>query len=414
MYGRYKAACFNNKKKFGLYVLISLLCLELLVIAISNLHIESAYSFNSSLKPGTDSEQIAVGKNKDGSLVVFSVDPSNNLYYKLQLAPGSTQWGDWVNLGTDSKQIAVGNDKSGNLMLFSISPSNNLYYKYQLASSNGNGNWSSWVELGSGSKQIAVGNDKSGNLMLFSISPSNNLYYKSQLASSTSGGSGNWSNWIGSIGGDNKQIAVGNDKSGNLVVFSVDLHNNLYYKHQLASSNSSLSNWTKLGGGNNQTAIGNDKSGNLVVFSVDPSNNLYYKSQLASSNGNGNWSSWVKLGSGSKQIAVGNDKSGNLALFSIGLDNNLYYKSQLASSTSGGSGNWSGPTILNEVGKQIAVGNDKSGNLALFSIGLDNNLYYKHQLASSSAGGSGSWSGVFKLGSAGQDQSTTVGIPWLP
>jgi tectonin-like protein len=381
---------YTSNKKFGVYVLISILFLELL--AAINVHIEPSYSLSKNINAEGQGKQI-VNNTKYGntSLALYPIGQ---------------------DLGSESKQIAVGKNKDGSLALFSIDLDGNLYYRHQLAQDNNK--WSDWVNLGSESKQIAVGKNKDGSLALFSISPSNNLYYKYQLASSTSGGSGNWSNWIGSIGGDNKQIAVGNDKSGNLVVFSVDLHNNLYYKHQLASSNSSLSNWTKLGGGNNQTAIGNDKSGNLVVFSVDPSNNLYYKSQLASSNGNGNWSSWVKLGSGSKQIAVGNDKSGNLALFSIGLDNNLYYKSQLASSTSGGSGNWSGPTILNEVGKQIAVGNDKSGNLALFSIGLDNNLYYKHQLASSSAGGSGSWSGVFKLGSAGQDQSTTVGIPWLP
>jgi hypothetical protein len=108
MYGSYKTACFSNKKKFGLYGLISLLCLELLVIAISNLHIESVYSFNSSLKPGTDSEQIAVGKNKDGGLIVFSVDLHNNLYYKHQLASsnggGGGNWSGVFKLGSAGQE----------------------------------------------------------------------------------------------------------------------------------------------------------------------------------------------------------------------------------------------------------------------------------------------------------------------
>ena len=42
-------------------------------------------------------------------------------------------WSNWIDLGGESKQIAVGNEKDGHLIVFSISPTTNQSgYKYQL------------------------------------------------------------------------------------------------------------------------------------------------------------------------------------------------------------------------------------------------------------------------------------------
>ena len=71
-----------------------------------------------------------------------------------------------------------------------------------------NGTWSTeWIPLGGESKQIAVGNDSNGTLVVFSVGLNSNApYYKQQLPNGT------WSTeWI-PLGGESKQIAVGNDR----------------------------------------------------------------------------------------------------------------------------------------------------------------------------------------------------------
>ena len=80
--------------------------------------------------------------------------------------------------------------------------------------------------------------------------------------------------------------------------------------------------WINLGGQSRQLAVGNNEDGRLALFSIGLGDGFpYLKRELA----NGTWSKdWVNLGGQSRQLAVGNNEDGRLALFSIGRDATVY------------------------------------------------------------------------------------------
>jgi aldose sugar dehydrogenase len=286
-------------------------------------------------------KQIAVTHSQDGNLALFSLDLHNSgIYYKYQLKPHGNWSKDWIDLGPiQSKQIAVGNNKDGRLVLTSLDLNGSVSYKYQLRAGSPSGNWSNWINLGSQSKQIAVGNNKDGRLVIFTIGIKYNVpYYKYEL--NTNGI--NWNdNWIDLGPIQSKQIAVGNNKDGRLALFSIGLDDNVtYYKYQLLPNDVNWSNrWISLGLNNiiasKQIAVGNNKDGRLVIFSIsDVQSNLlnypYYKYQITpGDNWSNDWRDLVNIGT-SRQVIVSNSKDGTLVLFQISGDTNEvnYYELQ--------------------------------------------------------------------------------------
>lgn len=79
-----------------------------------------------------------------------------------------------------------------------------------------------------------------------------------------------------------------------------------------------------LEGSSKQVVAANDKSGNLVLFSIGTDDQPYYKYQFSPG---GDWSSWVALEAYSKEITVGNDRDGHLEALMIQYDNDLYRRS---------------------------------------------------------------------------------------
>ncbi len=264
-----------------------------------------------------ESKQIAVGNDRNGSLVVFSIGMVDNAIYRKHQLPNSTWSTDWIPLGGESKQIAVGNDRNGSLVVFSTGMADSMpYYKQQLP----NGTWSTdWIPLGGESKQIAVGNDRDRNLVAFSVGlNSKTPHFKHQLPNST------WStDWI-PLGGESKQIAVGNDRNGSLVVFSIGLADNaIYRKHQLPNGTWST-DWIPLGGPTKRIAIVStgDSHGPLVVSIADFDSSVYFW-YTPSININ---SSGIPLGGFSAAVSVINGKNNDPHIFSIAKDSGSVFE----------------------------------------------------------------------------------------
>jgi glucose/arabinose dehydrogenase len=392
----------HRNKRFVTYFLISILYLELLLSIQAQVKLTFALDKGSDLKStnkpvasdnitgvtshaifpfheylGGSSSQITVGNNKDGTLALFSLDMDGNLYSRQQLSPNTDNWSDWSDsLGGNNAQIAVGNNKDGSLALFAIDlTSKGVFYKKQLAPYSGN--WGNWTSLDGESKQIAVGNDQDGRLRLFSLDMDGNLYSRYQLSPN----SGNWSDWSDNLGGNNTQIAVGNNKDGRLVIFSLSNTGELNSRQQLSPNTDNWSDWSdSLGGNNAQIAVGNNKDGSLALFAIDlTSQEVFYKKQLAPNSGN--WGNWTSLDGESKQIAVGNLKDGSLMVFSIGLstDNATSYKDQLLPNSKNWANDWKELDGAFD-DKQIALGNNKDGSIAMFFLSSDDNSTYYTQL----------------------------------
>ena len=251
------------------------------------------------------------------------------LFFLLLLVSNSetvdSQSGSNILRGS-SKYITSETDKVGNLLLFSIGLNDNIpYYKYQLSH---RGNWSNWIDLGGQSNQLAIGETKNGNLVIFSLARDEKLYYKYQLSADY-----DWSSWkeiIGKI----KNINVNSDKS-NLYVYAIGADSAPHLKNVSSLTGSRNDDWAYLKGQSKNITSETDEAGNLLLFSIGLNDNTpYYKYQLSAG---GNWSDWISLEEQSKYISAGHDKNGVPILFSIGLNDNIpYYKYQLSAG-----GNWS-------------------------------------------------------------------------
>lgn len=137
----------------------------------------------------TSLSDIQVATNSDGRLEVFGLRADGELWHRWQLRPRSG-WSEWESLGGGNQLIAVGRNRDGRLEVFSVA-GDQLWHRWQVRA---NGGWSDWTTLGSavgGIRQLAVGKNWDGRLEVFARRQSGEIVHIWQDRR----GAGGWSDW---------------------------------------------------------------------------------------------------------------------------------------------------------------------------------------------------------------------------
>lgn len=297
----------------------------------------------------------AVIKNNDNTLEIF-VPTSGDVWHNWQVAPGAG-WNGWVDMGSGSSgltDIQVGEGANGDLSVFGINSSGAMYYSRETGPRAG---WSSWAELGgslSGGVKAGyvVTQNLSGRVELFAAdgSSSPQIWHAWQ----TSSGPFNASWTALTTGGatvSSPQLAVARNLSGILEVFGIGTDGHVWHSTQASAGAGPWSTWAELESGTQIAiqpgfAVGQNDSGDLVVYGVSgtgSSAQVYYNAQ--SSPGGSYASSWTEIAmpsgdyAGSNQIVVSSTADGRMQLFTTGSNGDVWTNWQTAA---GGSGNWNG------------------------------------------------------------------------
>src|SRR3954454_22565973 len=139
-----------------------------------------------------------VGRNADGRQEMFAIGDDNALWQKWQVAPNGG-WSDWKTLSTPSRsvflteQLTVGRNKDGRQEVYAHGSDGNIWQIPQAAP---NGGWSDWRTLGKPaagirpSDRMTVGSNKDGRQELFVMGGDLALWHTWQVTPNAG-----WSDW---------------------------------------------------------------------------------------------------------------------------------------------------------------------------------------------------------------------------
>ncbi len=299
----------------------------------------------------------AVVKNHDNTLEIF-VPTSGDVYHNWQVAPAGG-WNGWVDMGSGSSgltDIQVGQGAGGELSVFGINSSGGLYYSSETGPRAG---WSTWAELGgslSGGVKpgYVVTQNLSGRVEVFAAdgSAGPQIWHTWQTISGPYTTSWSVLTTAGATV-SSPQLAVARNLSGTLEVFGIGTDGKVWHSSQASAGAGPWSTWSELESGTQIAiqpgfAVGQNDSGDLVVYGVSgtgSSAQVYYNAQ--SSPGGSYSSTWTEIAmpsgdyAGSDQIVVSSTADGRMQIFTTGNNGDVWTNWQTAA---GGSGSWNGWT----------------------------------------------------------------------
>jgi acylphosphatase len=226
------------------------------------------------------------------------------------------------------------------------------------------GGWSGWSRLGGDARQIVVGQNGDGRLEVFAIGRED--YALHHIWQQPEGG---WSQWR-SLGGGVVQIVVGRNRDGRLEVFGIGAGWQVYHIWQQRTGGWSA--WTPMGGGALQLAIAQNTDGRMELFAVGGDQAVHHIWQVTP---NGTWGDWSSLGGGAARIAVGRNRDGRLEVFVVGTDAAVHHTFQWFTPT--GWSNWE--SMGGGFISTIAAGQNADGRLNVFVITWANTVFHKMQ-----------------------------------
>jgi hypothetical protein len=340
-------------------------------------------------------------------------------------------WFGPISLGGTAKQIVVASNVDGRLEIFYIRTDNNLCHRFQLAL-----NALFWSEESvlaeTHVEQIAVGANKDGRLEIFYTDSHNNLFHncQPQAANIATDPTTLTLPWVGQHGFGGitaKQIAVAGNADGRLELFYPDEHNNLFHIWQnsvpvvgIGQPSQLLTNWSQpasLNQTGKQVSAGRNLDDCLELFFTDKSDDLMHAWQLtpatvANPNTFNGPVSFPK--DSAQQIAVGQNSSGQLEIFYVGTNNDLYRIWQtnvpvLPGTPETIASSWAAKEtrIEKTSARQVTAVADVNGALNIFYVGLENKLHFNQQTTPPGLGANGApdtWAGESSLASNGVKQ----------
>lgn len=172
----------------------------------------------SALDEGISLQSIAVGKNADGRIEVFGRKAEDNTLWHVWQTDFNGGWSQWGSLG-DIKlikdkyldTIAVSKNADGRLEVFTIDENLSVKSNWQTAP---NGTWSGWGDVNLKCSRLFVGRNSNGCQELFANNDDNGGWHMLQTAPNNG-----WSQWE-SMEGSLNLFGVGNDVAGNLIVIN--------------------------------------------------------------------------------------------------------------------------------------------------------------------------------------------------
>lgn len=313
-----------------------------------------------------------------GSMQAYAGDGSGNVWVNWQqrgkgslIAPANWQsnWSEFTMNGVHSTGTpAVSADGIGRQWIF-IPTSTDIYY---LAEGNTGGGWGGWTDMGTSSNGLgalyALYSSNGGQYVFGS--KSGTVYYSSKANPNAP-----WSTFSGLSGLSETTYSVAvNTQTGYVEVFAIDSSGKLWTNTQ--TDLSSWSGWTSSGltGEAFQgyvTAVSNSEAG-MQVLGIDIGNSAVWTKYQSSPGGS--WNGWMSLGNvgGGVTIQPGficsKNANGNLQVFGVGTDGNLYTKYQ--TSPSSWSSSW---TKLGSVSGQplysyLVANNSADGRILVMGV----------------------------------------------
>jgi hypothetical protein len=187
---------------------------------------------------------ITVGRNANGNLEVFALDPNPGVWHVWQTNPNTGEWSDWQPIwGADLQRIEVASNQDGRLEVFGIAKANGtMFHAWQSV----NGGWSDWYQLGAaaGLQQFTVGRNGDGQLEVFALDQNPGVWHVWQTAPNA--GWTEWQPWWGGTFGPLGQLSVDNSSDGRLEIFGLD--NNPGAWHAWKMPNDGWSDWQPIFG----------------------------------------------------------------------------------------------------------------------------------------------------------------------
>jgi hypothetical protein len=123
---------------------------------------------------------LAVGRNLDGRLEVFSIGLDGFLRHQWQVTPGGVWTGEMVLGPGQAQEIAVDANQDGRLEIFYIAPDYSLRHQWQVSPG---GIWNDQEVILSGNAiHLAVSHNLDGRLELFNMATNGAIQHQWQIA----------------------------------------------------------------------------------------------------------------------------------------------------------------------------------------------------------------------------------------
>jgi hypothetical protein len=268
--------------------------------------------------------RLAAAPNPAGGQDVFGIGLNNDVYLQTLGPPGGPYaGGGWADLGGQAAQIAVGRDADGSPVLFAIDRNTGAVNVYATRTG-------AWTSLGGYARALAVANHADGRLEVFVVGGNGQVYHQGESAANGPFAGG----WAG-LGGSAQSLTAAREQDGRLDVFAVWADNSVRFIKEVPGAAGWGPAWINLGGWAyaGSVAVGADAAGRLELFVIGSDHQVYRRWQ---STANGAFDGgWVSLGGWVSQIAVGRRADGRLCVIGVGGDGGVYEIPEVY-----GSANW--------------------------------------------------------------------------
>ena len=370
-----------------------------------------------------------VGRNADGHLEVFTVNPAGELRHRWQ-KPSNGDWAPWCSLGADCLPgIAVVSDVAGRLLVFAVENNTRRLKFIQQLSPNGS-QWSAWTDLGGQIQPpLAAARQADGRVEVFAVNAASNSVSHIWQADTETG----WWAWA-TLGGNVQPGPVAaQNRDGRLELFGIDATSKtlVHCWQRRPNDPGAWSDWADLGGTVLPGfAVGKNVLGRLEVFVVHTNQSVYRICQQSPASSE-DWGPWLDFG-GKVQpgLAVGQSADGRLEIIAVGqADGSTPEKSEANLPVEGtteqvapewrnvrrknraqfanqailhrwetlvdGSDKWSKWTAMGEFAQPFpAVGQNEDGDLEIFAVAVNDSSRLNHRRQISNASDWLDWSSL--------------------
>jgi hypothetical protein len=305
---------------------------------------------------------LAVGRDADGRLELFYVNPDGILCRRSQSSPGG-EWSMETRFDGPIKAVAVGQNADGRMSVFYVGADDILQLQEQTAP---NGGWSGESKFADSVKVAIVGRNADGRLDVLFIGLNGVLFHRWQREPG-----GDWSG-PESFAEFAAAAAMEQNADGRLEAFFIGKNDSLHHKWQTAPGGG-WSNKAFFANHARSVFAGRNADGRIEAFFVGRDGVLRHKWQTAPNSG---WSGEAAFADDAGGIAcVGQNNDGRLEVFYTDSEGVLRHKWQTEAS-----GGWAEPGPFGWTASDIAAARNADGRLEVFYPGADAILYHNWQL----------------------------------
>lgn len=175
-------------------------------------------------------KDIHLARNRDGRLEVFSISAAigqaGNVIHAYQTKPmedpASQAWSDFEDLGGTATSITIGKNGDGTLIVFALQEDGSIWFTEQEKPLPGT-EWTGWTGLGGSASHIDVISKPDGTVVLFAIQKDGTIASRSQQDASKHTWQDEWVDLTsGILLGPVQNMALAQNADGSIMVVAVD------------------------------------------------------------------------------------------------------------------------------------------------------------------------------------------------